>query len=251
MRRIPALFLPILLLAAPALAAVDPAKEYEACIALTRDHPRDALKSADDWARKNNGGVMAAHCKALAQMSLGEYEAAAKALSAIANDPKAKISVPTRARIYAQAAQAQLTRNQPDEANRLLSQAIDLQPAAPDYRIDRSIVAAMTGDYQAAVKDLDVVLAAKPDNVEALTFRASARRFLSQPDLANADVEKALQLQPDKPEALLERGALRAIAGNIEGAKADWERIIATAPTTQAARAAQDNLKILEQAQGN
>jgi regulator of sirC expression with transglutaminase-like and TPR domain len=89
------------------------------------------------------------------------------------------------------------------------------------------------------------VLADDAGNVEALTFRASAYRFLNRLPEAEADISQVLLIQPDRPEALLERGAIRAIGGDFVGARQDWEQIVRIVPDSVAAQAAQDNIQKL------
>jgi tetratricopeptide (TPR) repeat protein len=221
------------------------AQEYDACTTLAKTHPQEALVSANFWSGQG-GGALAAHCKGLALMSLGQFEAASKSFSDLAADKNNKITDATRARLWAQAAQAALSGGQPAQAGKLLENSISLQPDAPGFRIDRSITFAMQGDYGGAVEDLNTILARDPGNVEALTLRGNAYRFLSRMADAEADIAQALLIQPDRTEALLERGAISAIGGNFARAWEDWQQILKIAPDSAAARAARDNLKQLE-----
>jgi tetratricopeptide (TPR) repeat protein len=242
------------LLAGTALAAAsaknrkaDPemlTREYAACVALVKQHPQEAVEAALFWAGKG-GGALAEHCRGLALMALGQFEGAAKSFSGMAKDQKSTLSAATRARLFAQAAQASLSGGKPEAASGFLGQSIKLQPDVATFRIDRSITFAVTGDYEGAVRDLDAVLAADAGNVEALTFRASAYRFLNRLPEAEADISQVLLIQPDRPEALLERGAIRAIGGDFVGARQDWEQIVRIVPDSVAAQAAQDNIQKL------
>ena len=225
-------------------AKVDTAAEYEACTALAKQHPQDALTAATFWAGKG-GGVLAAHCKGLALMALEQFEGATKSFADLAGNKKVKLSDATRARLFAQAAQAA---GKPDRASGFLAESMKLQPEVAGYRIDRSITFAVTGNYAAAVEQLNGVLEKDAGNIEALTFRASAYRFLNRLPEAEADISQVLLIQPDKSEALLERGAIRAIGGDFDGARQDWEQIVRIVPDSAAARAAQDNLQRLASA---
>lgn len=226
--------------------AIDPAREYEACTALVQDHPQAALDSAAYWAEKKKGGVLAAHCKGLAQMALGQFGGASKTFAALAGSKAFRLSDATRARLYAQAAQASIGARKPEQASAFLAKSIKLQPNIPQFRIDRSVTLGLLENYAGAVQELDAVLAKDAGNVDALTFRASAYRSLDRISEAEADIAKALVIQPDKPEALLERGVLRVIAGDIKGARQDWERVTLIVPDTLPARQALDNLLKLQ-----
>ena len=219
----------------------EPAKEYEACTTLTQQHPAEALTAAEYWAGKG-GGSLATHCKGLAQMALGQFDAASKTFLSLAENQKAKFSAATRARLFAQAAQAAFSGGNPERASALLGNSITLQPDVQNFRIDRSITYAFVANYDAAIRELTAVLEKDAGNIAALTFRASAYRSMNRLAEAEADITQALLIQPDKPEALLERGAIRAVSGNVKGAQEDWEKIIRIVPDSAASKIAQENL---------
>jgi tetratricopeptide (TPR) repeat protein len=76
-----------------------------------------------------------------------------------------------------------------------------------------------------ALDDLDYVLKANPDRVDALIYRASANRAVDHLDPALADIEKALAHAPSSAPALVERGNIRRLKGDVVGARQDWERV--------------------------
>lgn len=86
------------------------------------------------------------------------------------------------------------------------------------------------GYFDKALDDLDYVLKANPDRVDALIYRASANRALDQLGPAPADIEKALAHAPSSAPALLERGNIRRLKGDVVGARQDWERVGQLAP---------------------
>ena len=57
---------------------------------------------------------------------------------------------------------------------------------------------------------------------------------------------RVLAADPDNAEALLERGVLRQRAEDVEGARGDWERVIAVAPDSQTADLATQDLALLD-----
>jgi regulator of sirC expression with transglutaminase-like and TPR domain len=94
------------------------------------------------------------------------------------------------------------------------------------------------------------VIAQQPGNVDALIFRATAWRNLEGWNQAHADVAKALALDAGRPEAYLERGLLKAAGGDMIGAKTDWEYVLRLNPQGVVANAAQQNLKKIQENNG-
>src|ERR1700754_736882 len=106
------------LLAAPALAAspapataqpspdpdpAHPAKTYDVCVQLSKQHPDQALEMASKWDALG-GGDGARHCRALALIGLEEYGQAAQELEDLAQKSKAEATL--RADLLEQAGQA-------------------------------------------------------------------------------------------------------------------------------------------------
>jgi hypothetical protein len=79
------------------------APEYARCLDLLPADPIGALSFARDWLMQG-GGEGAAQCEALAQLSLGEADAAAEALERIAARSEAGLAA--RAVVFGQAAEA-------------------------------------------------------------------------------------------------------------------------------------------------
>ena len=231
--------------AAPALGQRTPdpeprsaaAREYAACMRLARDDPRAAHESALAWQQKG-GGDAAIHCVAVALVGLGQHSQAARLLEEFAARTEST-RASLKAGLLGQAAGAWTIAGRSPMAEKLLSEALSLQPADIDLRIDRSIARAAQGKYWEALDDLNAVLERAPDRRDALTFRASAWRHVGAPELARQDIDRALALRPNDPDALLERGLIRKEAGDIGGARADWLQVLQIAvegPLTEAAR---------------
>lgn len=213
------------------------AREYAACMALTKTNPKYAHDSALTW-RKKGGGEAAIHCIAVSLLGMGQYSQAARMLEELADQPKPD-RPDLRAGLYGQAANAWNIAGRPQTAVRLLTRAIKLQPENLDLLIDRSIAHAGLGQYWKSLDDLNLVIEKAPDNADALIFRASAWRKVGTLDLAEQDVVAALAHKPNDPDGLLERGLIRKAQGEIAAARADWLKVLEISvegPLTEAAR---------------
>ncbi|MBL4667295.1 MAG: hypothetical protein JKY04_07955 [Sneathiella sp.] len=222
----------------------DEAKEYEACIKLTKREPEYAFESALSW-RDQGGGFPARHCAALALIGMKKYHLAAPRLEALAEEMRAagmEFVVPT----LSQAANAWLLAKNYSRANAVASAALEMEPENIELLLDRSHILAGAKNYQEAFDDLDLVLRLDPSRSDALAYRAAAWRQLGNNNRAMEDADLALSLQPDLLDALIERGILLRLAGDIDGAKKDWMRILEISPNTPAADTAQKNIEKLE-----
>lgn len=98
----------------------------------------------------------------------------------------------------------------------------------PAYRL-RAQAERSLGDMNAALRDLDVVIAAQPD-VEAYRMRAQTYRDLFKPSEALADYTKVIQLQPTG-EDYNGRGDCYRDLGQIENAIQDFGKAIEMHPS--------------------
>lgn len=217
--------------------------DYEQCLQMIDADPDGANNFADAW-EATGGGEGAAHCRALAQISLGDPEAGARMLDELGR--RSKASALARASVYDQAVQAWLMADEPDRAFTSASAALALSPDDTDLLIDRSVAAATMERYLDAIDDLDHALKLDPKRFDALVLRAAAWRQEGRLDRAKDDIDRATVINPDYPEALLERGILRQRLGDGTGARADWQRAIALDPDSTTADLAEQNLALLE-----
>lgn len=217
-------------------------EDYDKCLDMLNTDPDGARDFADAWAP--TGGEAALHCRALAEVALGEAEEGADMLDKLAATSHAAPAA--RAAVYGQAGQAWLMAAAPDHAFASASNAIALNQDDPDLLVDRSIAASSLGHYQNAADDLTHALELDPSREDALVFRAAAWRNLNQLQLAQDDIDRALTEDGDNPDALLERGILRQRRGDPAGARTDWERALSLAPDSATGDLAQQNLALLE-----
>ena len=232
------------LTAAPAVSAAErEADTYGYCMKLAKLNPAAAQRLAEEW-HKRGGAHPADHCAAVALVEMGRYREAAMRLETLAKEMN-KAPASLRAEVLDQAGQAWLLAGEPERAYAPAHEAVVLQPADLELRVDRAEAAASAGYFDRAIGDLNIVLQADPNRSEALIYRASAYRALNRLDAALADIEAALIRVPTSAPARLERGNIRRLMGNLDGARQDWERVGEIAPGTKADMAARANLEHL------
>ena len=217
--------------------------EYEKCLAMVGANPAGAKAFAEAW-EATGGGEGAIHCRALAEVQLGDPESGADAMEKLA--ARSEQPAAARASLYGQAGQAWLMAGETRRAYGAETMALALSPDDPDLLIDRSVAAATLNRFQEAQEDLTHALALDPRRADAMVLRAAAWRHLGRMDQAQQDVDGALEIDPDNAEAYLERGILRQRGGNRAGARADWERAMTLAPDSATSDLAQQNLALLE-----
>jgi tetratricopeptide (TPR) repeat protein len=233
----------LLLLALPAHAqGIDPAREYEECIALTETQPARAWDKSQAWIGLG-GGEPARHCAALALIGQGKHQDGALRLEELARNSHRAPEL--RVQMLVQAAQAWLLAGQPQKAYADQTLALKWLPDDPDLLVDRAVTLADLGRYAEAVDDLDRVLA-RTRRPEVLVLRGTALRYLEKPDRARADIDAALKADPRLAEAWLELGMLERLAGNKQAARVAWRKAEDLAKTDSLAATARRNLERLD-----
>lgn len=219
------------------------APEYERCLDMLEDDPEGARRFADSWTMEG-GGEAAAHCSALATLTLGEAERAAEALERIAARSHAGIAA--RAAVFGQAGEAWRAAGRPQRAYAALTLALALVPNEAALLTERAIALLALDRPGDALEDLERAVAMDEANPESWVLRASALRRLDRVAPAVESVARALRLEAENVEALLERGILRQIQGDAAGARADWERVLELSPDSAAADLAAQNMALIE-----
>ena len=219
------------------------APEYGRCLDLLLADPAGARGFARDWYMQG-GGEGAAQCEALAQLSLGEADAAAEALERIAARSEAGLAA--RAAVFGQAAEAWRAAGKPQRASAAASLALALTPQDADLLLERAMARLALNQLPGALVDLDLAVVLDADRAEAWVLRAAAQRRLERLNPAEDSITTALRLAPRNVEALLERGILRQLRGEAEAARRDWERVMELAPDSAAADLAAQNLALME-----
>ena len=212
---------------------------YNNCLAASSTHPAAALADAESWV-KSGGGVPAAHCAALALVSLKRYGEAGTRLDRIAVDPSVP-DVSFRADLFTQAGNAWLIAGNGAKAAKSFTSALSLSSGDADLFADLARAQAMQRNWQEADLSLGAALNMSPRRADLLVLRASARRALKRYAAARDDIAAALKLKPGDGAALVERGLLRRQLGDIGGARRDFQ----TALKSDAAAEARANLEAL------
>lgn len=217
--------------------------DYDKCLSMLTSDPTGALTFAETW-QAGGGGDGAVHCRALAEIELGDPEEGGTLLDQLG--ARSDAAPAARAAILGQAGQAWIMASSPQHAHDSATKALALVPDDPDLLIDRAIASSSLERYTEADDDLTRALDLDPQRGDALVLRGAARRHRDHLDLASADVNRALELDPDDPDAFLERGILRQRRGDPAGARRDWEKAVALSPDSATGDLAQQNLALLE-----
>lgn len=218
-------------------------EDYDKCLSMLTGDPTGAFTFADTW-QASGGGAGAAHCRALAEIELGDPEEGANLLDQLGATSTAPPAA--RAAILGQAGQAWMMAASPQHAYDSATKALALLPDDPDLLIDRAIASSSLERYAEADDDLTRALDIDSRRGDALVLRAAARRHMGHLALASDDVERALDMDPEDPDAFLERGILRQRRGDPAGARKDWEQALALSPDSATGDLAQQNLALLE-----
>lgn len=222
---------------------IDPALEYQECLTAAQDRPEQGFERALGWAGLG-GGAAADHCAAVALIGLGQYEEAARRLEKLADEVEKTAEF--KASLLGQAGQALLLADKAEAADRLLTAAIELNPADATLWVDRAQAVAARGGFGNAIRDLDQAHVLDPRDADTLVFRASAFRQLGRLDDAENDLNAALLRNPNHVEGLLERGILARLHNDTAAARRNWLRVIDIDPDSPAARMAQSNLEKMD-----
>ncbi|MDP6706962.1 MAG: tetratricopeptide repeat protein [Alphaproteobacteria bacterium] len=227
-----------------AVAEVDHAEQYKACLALVHRQPQQAYESAEAWEDKG-GGVWARHCAALALFELGFLTESAERLETLAGALPSDSRV-RPATLLAQAANVWLLADDLERAKLTIAVAEKMAPKDATILVDKARILADGGGYEEALKALDRAVWLAPNDDDAHAFRAGALRRLGQPKAALAAAEAALELNPENAAAWLERGFARQALGDLDGAEADWGETTRRFNGTPAADVARAQLEALE-----
>jgi regulator of sirC expression with transglutaminase-like and TPR domain len=235
----------IIIIFSDGLAAkeINHARQYQACMKLSKSAPQKAFDNAINW-HGLGGGEAADHCMAIALIGLGQYKESAERLEKLALNMKQKADI--KAGILTHAAQAWILAGKPIRAEDVLTAALKLMPGNADMMIDRAQARAGQENYTGAIKDLNQAIKLGGHLADAFVFRASAYRQLNKLETALVNAEEALRLQPKHPEGLLERGNLRRLLQDDNGARKDWLNLIESSPKSPAAEDARKNLEVMD-----
>jgi len=225
---------------------LEEAKQYAACMELTKEHPQEAYDSAGAWIAKN-GGPPAEHCRAVALVGLGRYTEAAQLLQKVGSElAQTDSSRNLAAHLYDQAGQIWILQGDPAQAIAASNAALEIIPNDVELVVDRAVALGAAERWWDALDDLNHANDLAPERADILVLRASTYRYVGSPELALDDANQALTLDPNNAEGHLERGILKLAAGDKAAARADWLQAIQLAPNTPTADVAQARLEKLD-----
>lgn len=118
---------------------------------------------------------------------------------------------------------------QPDEALKVLEQALALDPRSAWASFDRGQIRLAQGNTQGALADLDVAVSQEPNNARFLGARCVARAVAAQAKDSLVDCKNALAQtgKNSKAIALISRGQANLALQKNEAALADFNAVLA------------------------
>jgi tetratricopeptide (TPR) repeat protein len=108
--------------------------------------------------------------------------------------------------------------------------AIAIDPAFPDYYLERGNLLFKLGQYEEALADYEQAIRAGPPLPEAHYNRAEVRTVRGDTPGALDDLERVIELDPGYLDAYINRAGLLAAAGRDEEARVDVTAGLALAP---------------------
>jgi tetratricopeptide (TPR) repeat protein len=144
-------------------------------------------------------------------MAMGEHEEAKEGLTQLLSNQ----DIPEA---YLARGELNLEMNLPEDALTDFEQAVKLQRGnmAAQFGLGKALV--MLGQYDRAIKPLTRVLAADPQNAEAMRYRGTALGGLYKNKEAAADLQQAISLNPADYEAYFNLGIVYLRDENYQGA---------------------------------
>jgi len=202
--------IPFLLMAAA--AAADPAlvQRYDACVALTKSDPAEAVKVADRW-RIDGGGLPARKCLGLAYVATERWEPAAISFEQAAKE--AEIQRDGRAaEMWVLAGNAALGGGDAAGARDYFDRALALPVLSPAMRgetyMDRARAQVEVDNLPAARADLDEALKLVPGDPMGWLLSATLARRQGDHARAGKDIAEALRLAPGEEAVIAESAAI-------------------------------------------
>ena len=122
------------------------------------------------------------------------------------------------------------------QTERALEEAAAAARLSPAYRLDQARYLAQAGRQEEAVRVYEAVLAADPNDGQALREAGAAYAALNEPGKALALMTRAAELRPGDPESQRGLGWALEKSGDVNGAVQAYEKTLALDPTVSSAR---------------
>lgn len=229
-----------ILLALAAAAQAPSAPSEEACTALVKAAPEQAIAMAGDW-RLKGGGIKARLCLGLAYATLERWAPAAAAFEQAATEAEVANDA-GRADFWAQSGNSWLAAGDAAKARKAFDAALAVPSLTAELRgevyLDRARAAVAAADLVSARADIDQGLKLVP--ADPFAWYLSSALALREERVARAkeDVAKAVSLAPDDADILLQAGTVAGVTGEVVAARSFYERAARIAPDSAAGKAA-------------
>lgn len=160
--------------------------------------------------------------RALTYLQIGDYDTA---LNDVTDALALEPAAPDYvAELYLLRAQLHLQKDDVDSALTDLDASIEAAPEGVNSLLTRARVYAFQERYADAIADFDRALEINPENLNGLIDRAFAHYELSNYDSAIQDMTSAINLNPEEGGLYLMRGAINSGADHVEDAASDYFR---------------------------
>ena len=117
------------------------------------------------------------------------------------------------------------------QAIRLFTKTIALDPASPEAYYYRGTSHSNLGKYKQSIKDYTQAIELKADFVKAYLHRGSCYRGLGDLASAIADFDRVVELNPEEASIYHYRGAVYSYLGSFSEAIADFTKLIELNPS--------------------
>lgn len=233
--------IPFLLALAAAAAQTPSQPSVDACAALVKTAPEQALAMAEAWQGKG-GGLKARQCLGLAYARLERWAPAAAAFEQAATEADAAKD-PGRSDLWVQSGNSWLAAGDAAKARKAFDTALAAPTLSAELRgevhLDRARTAVAAGDLASARADIDQGLKLVPG--DPFAWYLSSALALREEKIARAkeDITRAVSLAPDDADILLQAGTVAGVGGEVVAAQSFYEKAARLAPNTPAGKAAQ------------
>lgn len=219
------------------------------CQRTVRSNAEAGLSLALRWVTAG-GGVHARQCAGLAYVALERWPQAATTYEQAAQAAD-RTSDARAVDLWVQAGNAWLAGNQTDRALRAFDTALTSRHLTPELRgevrLDRGRALVAANRLPEARADIDQAIQLVP--ADPMVWYLSAALARRQDDLARArtDIGRARELARTDPSILLLAGTIAGQAGDMEEAERLYRQVVATAPNSEAGRAAAESLATMRE----
>jgi len=197
-----------------AAEAADAPDRYLDCLLLIEDDIELGRRAAQLWADEG-GGASAQHCLALADIAAGFGKLGAARLEEIAKRNDAG-DVLARAQLYAQAANAWLDVDEPENADAAIKSALELAPDTAELHLTDARVKMAKKDWHRVIAAVSRAEDAGVGSVDGYVRRGRARLEIGDTEGAAADTVSALSADPSNIDALTLRGDVQRAGVKID-----------------------------------